>query len=174
MGLISYMKKSSLLPLAFIVGMFLVTPVVFWLFTSKSASENIKGAKNTGELTGVLVKIVSSRGTWDLNEYLCKDKEECLSTLFSGKSLDTTSGGVVDGKYISIKYSQEWDSYGFLKIFVKPGWGSVVRKFNAFLTSNTEGVLKDNLVYGGSDYDVVLIPVNLVKTSLIEAASFSD
>ncbi len=168
------MKKTSLLPLVIIVATFLIIPIAFWFLTSKNSDGNIQGAKTKGDSAGVIVNIKSSQGTWDLNKYLCKSEKECLESLVAGKSLETISGGVVENKLITIKYASDWDSYEFLKIFVKPGWGSTLRKFDASLVNGVSEVYMESFVYGESDYDVVLVPIKNIKDTLLEVATFSD
>lgn len=168
------MKKTSLLPLVIVIATFLIIPIAFWFLTSKNTDGNIQGAKTKSGSAGVVIDIKSSQGTWDLNEYLCKNIDECLESLFSGKPLETISGGVVGDKFITIKYVSEWDSYEFLKIFVKPGWGSTIRKFNASLSNDVSGAYIERFIYGGSDYDVVLVPIKDIKDTLLEIATFSD
>ncbi len=168
------MKKTSLLPLVIIVATFLIIPIAFWFYSSKDSEGNIQGAKTKSDTPGIIVKIKSNNGTWDLNKYLCVNKEECLESLISGRSLETTSGGIVEGKYITIKYTSDWDSYEYLKVFVKPGWGSTIRKFNASLVSSVSGVYIESFTYGGLDYDVVLVPIKSIENTLLEVSEFSD
>ncbi len=168
------MKKSSLVPLIVIVATFLVIPIVFWALTFKKTDENIQGARTKIGAAGVLVKINSTYGTWDMAKYLCKTRDECLESLVSGKILETTSGGGVEDQFVSVRYTKDWDSYEFLKMFVKPGWGSSVRKFYASLTENISRSFVENFTYNGMDYEVVIVPVKGIGDTLLEVAKFSD
>lgn len=168
------MRKSSLIPLALIISVFLILPIAFWFINSKNSNENVQGVKTRSDVKGVIVKVYSNYGTWDMAKYICKTKEECLSSLVSGKNLDTTSGGVVEEHFVTIEYSQDWNNYEFLKVFVKPGWGSQTRTFKTSVLGGVSGVSVNRVSSGGANYDVILIQLNNIGGELLEAASFSD
>ena len=168
------MKKSSFIPLVLIIAFFLSVPVAFWVITMRNSNENVRGVGTQANTEGVLVKITSEYGNWDMAKYLCKSKDECLLSLVSGKGLDTTSGGSVKDRDIVIEYTNDWVGYEYLKIFLRAGWSSQVREFKATKLSSIPGMTIEKMTYGGSDYNVVLVPITGSETTLLHTASFSD
>lgn len=168
------MRKSSLIPLVVIVSLFVIVPAAFWVINSKSSNENVQGATIKSDVKGVLVKIDSKFGNWDMVKYLCKDKETCETSLISGKGLDTTSGGQIENRDVAIEYSAEWEDYQYLKIYVRAGWGSQVREFNVSKIGSVPGMTVEKMTYGGADYNVVFIPLDGVGFSLFPMVRFSD
>lgn len=168
-----YMKKTSPLPLIIIVMVFLIIPATFWfLFYSKNSSEDVKGVKT--DSSGVMMKVSSKNGSWDMSKYLCKDKTECLESLQSGKFLEKTSGGGVEDQYVSLRYSNDWNSYEFLKIFIEPGWGSMNRDFKASLTGVDENYFIEKFIYNDREFEAIIIPVAGLDKNVFEATVFSD
>lgn len=168
------MKKGSLIPLVFIVSLFLIVPAAFWVLTSRVPNENVRGISIKSNAKGVLVRIDSNYGNWDMVKYLCKDKEACEVSLISGKGLDTTSGGQVKNRDVAVEYTSEWKDYQYLKIYVRPGWGSQVREFNVSKIGSVPGMTIEKMTYGGSDYSVVFIPLDIISESLLPTVRFSD
>jgi len=168
------MKKSSFIPLVFIVSLFLIVPVSFWMLTSKPSNDNVRGATIKSDVKGILVKVDSNYGNWDMSKYLCKSIDDCSSSLVSGKGLDTTSGGTIKDRDIAIEYTSDWADYSYLKIYVRSGWGSQVRDFKVTKLGNVSGMVIQNMTYGGSDYSVVLIPITNLGKSLLPTVRFSD
>jgi len=167
------MKKFSLLPLIIIVAVFLAVPVTFWaLSSSKNSSDDVRGVK-TG-VFGLIIEVSSKNGFWDMSEYLCKDREECLESLQSGKFLEKTSGGGVDDQYVTLRYSSDWGSYQYLKIYVEPGWGSMERDFNASLKEHVENSSVEKLNSNGNEYEIVLVPTAGLDSNIFDVARFSD
>ena len=167
------MKKSNLIPLVLVVSTFLMLPIVFFFLNSKNGG-NVQGTKTQANKKGIVLKITSNYGTWDMTKYFCKTKDECLTSLFSGKIIDTTSGGVVEGSHVTVDYSPEWTNYEFIKVFVKSGWGSSTRTFKVSAMGAVPDVTVEKVTYGGVSYNVVLIPLSSVNGVLLEVASFSD
>ncbi|KKT84886.1 MAG: hypothetical protein UW82_C0007G0002 [candidate division WWE3 bacterium GW2011_GWC2_44_9] len=66
---------------------------------------------------GIKVSIVSPDSSWDLDEYLCSSKNECLNSATRGKWWSRVSGAKTGdyGYEVFIEKSQEWDGYAFLK-----------------------------------------------------------
>jgi len=168
------MKKSSLLPIAFIVSTFLVLPIAFWFLNSKNTDGVVGGAKTKSDSKGIIVKVSSNYGTWEMSKYLCKTKEECLSSLISGKSLDITGGGIVEDQDVSILYTSDWDDYSYLKIFIKPAWGSQARQFIASYPQGFSSVLVDTISSEGSEINVILVPLDRLNDTSVEVAKFTD
>jgi hypothetical protein len=168
------MKKGSLIPLVFIVSLFLIVPAAFWVLTSKTSNENVRGVSIKSDKKGILVRIDSNYGNWDMVKYLCKDKEVCEASLVSGKGLDTTSGGQVKNRDVVVEYSPDWKDYKYLKVYVRSGWGSQVREFKVTKIGSVPGMTTEKITYGGSDYNVVFIPLDTVSESLLPTVRFSD
>ena len=168
------MKKSSSLPLVIIVLTFLVIPVAFWFFTFREQNDDIRGVGTRGGASGVIVRVNSNYGTWDMSKYLCPTREECSESLVSGKILETTSGGGIDEQFVIVRYTQDWESYEYLKVFIKPGWGSPERVFNVSLLGNIKDSFIDEFTYEGEVYKAVIIPIQSIGETLSEVAIFSD
>lgn len=166
------MKKTSFLPLIIIVATFLVIPVVYWLVTFDKSSDNVQGVK-TG-IYGISINVISKNGAWDMSKYLCKDKEECLESLTSGKLLEKTSGGGVNDQSVTLRHSSDWESYEFLKIFVLPGWGSMDRNFEINPTEKYQGLFVEPYPYSGKEVRALIIPTGGLNTELFEVATFTD
>ncbi|MBW6441551.1 hypothetical protein K0B04_01405 [Patescibacteria group bacterium] len=152
--------------------MFLVIPVAFWFFTFSEGNDDVQGVR-TGSL-GVVVKVESKEGSWDMSKFLCKDRAGCLESLNSGKALEKTSGGGLEDQVVTVRYSSDWSQYEFLKIYIEPGWGSIQREFKASLTNEVQGSLIETVTFGGVEYNVVLIPTSVLESGLFEVATFSD
>lgn len=168
-----YMKKSFPFPLIVIITVFLIIPATFWfVFYSKNSSEDVKGAKTSSN--GVIVRVSSKNGSWDMSKYLCKDRSECLESLQSGKFLEKTSGGGEDDQFVSLRYSPDFGSYEFLKIYVEPGWGSMKRDFKPSLTGIDANYFIEKFNYNGSDFEAIILPVAGLDKNVFEAAVFSD
>ncbi|MFZ2664398.1 MAG: hypothetical protein WAX66_03480, partial [Patescibacteria group bacterium] len=151
------MRKSSFLPLALIISIFLVLPVAFWFFNSKVDEGIVRGAKTKSDSKGVIVKVSSGYGTWEMSKYLCKTKEECLFSTSSGKSLDKIGGGVVESQDVAILHDPSWKDYSFLKIFIKPAWGSQAGQFTASLiqSSSRDQISIESISSSDYEYSVV-------------------
>ncbi|NMB91801.1 hypothetical protein GYA37_03050 [candidate division WWE3 bacterium] len=168
------MRKSSFLPLALIVCTFLMLPVAFWFFNSKTNEGIVRGVETKSNLNGVVVKISSRYGTWEMSKYLCKSKEECLFSVSSGKSLDKVGGGVVENQDIEISYDQAWKDYSFLKVFVKPAWGSQAGQFNASIIKNSSQMSIESVSVDNYEYNIVIIPLEDLKNHLEGVIRFSS
>jgi hypothetical protein len=167
-----FMKKASVLPIVIIVATFLIIPVFFWIINFGNSKGNIQGIE-TGS-SGLSIKIISKDGAWDLSKYLCKDKNECIESLTSGKSLDKTSGGGVYDQEVGIKYSSDWDQYQYIKVFVEPGWGSADRNFMVSVNESIQGIFTHSFEIGSITYNVAVIPLSEIQKSVSNAVTFSD
>ncbi len=104
---------------------FMIIPLGFWLSGARSiTSGEVRGVASSGVNSGTHLLIISNSGSWDVFEYLCKNKEECEKSLNSGKKLEAVSGGKTEGSTISLSYMESWKDYEFVKIYAKQGWGS--------------------------------------------------
>jgi len=167
------MKKKVSVTLIIIVAVFLVVPIAFWLLYSGKNSDDVKGAK-TGA-PGLIVKVISKNGSWDMFKYLCEDEEQCVESLDSGKFLDKTSGGGGEEQSITIRYSSDWQSYKFLKIYVGGGWNSSDRLFNVSVKDNIDGAYIKDFSFGGKTYRAAIIPVDNLNSGFFnDAVVFSD
>ncbi|MBP7786062.1 hypothetical protein KA062_02300 [Patescibacteria group bacterium] len=166
------MSKRSIFPAILIFVVFMVVPVAFWIISTNKNSEDVKGAK-TG-ISGAVIKIISKNGSWDMYKYLCKDSTECLESVSSGKMVEKTSGGGVEDQFVNLGYSSDWANYEFLKIYVEPGWGSIERLFSATKSDGFDNVAVRNIENNGKNYQVILIPTNILEQTDVEIVSFSD
>ena len=163
------------------IVLFIATPIIFWWATAKnnfSVQNDIKGASTYDSIqskNGLLIEISSKQGTWDLFEYLCKTKEECVSSLLGGKRWGTVSGGTTSENHqVIIESSDEWDNNKYLKLFVKSGWGSPERKFGVSGVEYIADTSVETTSYEGDQYQVVVLPLDSVKLRLYKTIVFSD
>ena len=118
--------------IAILLALFLVFLVFYrgYVFTTSG----VKGVSSIGARNlkpGFGIEVVSNKGTWDMSVYLCKDKESCEVSLDSGLRWSTIGGGITPKKTVIIESQESWKDYKYVKVFVKPGWGSVNREFKA-------------------------------------------
>ena len=158
------------------VAIFLAVPVVYLLFSKNSSNNvNVKGASAQIEVSKSGLGIyVSSQGTWDLFEYLCKDLDECANDLMTGNRWGTVSGGAVKDFRVSVPTDSDWGSSKYLKIFVREGWGSMQRSFNLNLINSEEGISEKSFTHGGSEFRVILIEIEKIKNKANDKATYSD
>jgi len=168
------MRKTSFLPLALIICVFLILPVAFWFFNTRVDKGSVRGAKIKSDSKGVIVKVSSNYGTWEMSKYLCKTKDECLLSLTSGKSLDKVGGGVVENQDVAVLYDQSFKDYSFLKVFIKPAWGSQARNFTASSIQDLSKISVENISSNDYEYSVVIIPMSSLENSLEDIARFTD
>ena len=173
-------ERGYSVPLLLLVALTLLAVPVSYKFLSNSFSgsnSNVRGATSIGSVLtqpGMSVSIVSTSQAWDLVEYLCKDLDECLDTLTSGRRLGTVSGGQTELHEIVMVYSREWDDYHYVKLFVRPSWLSsddmfVVQRLGDVPDSSIHTLTED-----GEDYQVVLVPVKELRDTFYVSALFSD
>jgi hypothetical protein len=167
------MNKGFSLPIVLIVALFLSLPVMFFVFSSRSSMPKVKGVATTSNV-GFDVQISSGKGTWDLFEFLCTTKEECSSSLTSGKRLETISGGQVKTYDVVVEPDQAWNEYKYIKLFVKPGWGSPFRTFTVANKAQIPNVEFVTLTEGNGSYNAIIIPISSVQNSFYSPINFSD
>jgi len=166
------MNKRSVLSVILIIIIFTVIPIAFWIVSSnKKISDDVKGAETS---SGAIVKIISKNGSWDMYKYLCGDSIECLESLSSGKMVEKTSGGGIEDQFVSLGYSSDWSSYKFLKIYVESGWGSIERFFSAQKSDSFDNVLIQSIESNGKNYQIVLIPTEILDQPSSQIVSFKD
>jgi len=88
--------------------------------------------------------------------------------------VEKTSGGGVEDQFVNLGYSSDWANYEFLKIYVEPGWGSIERLFSATKSDGFDNVAVRNIENNGKNYQVILIPTNILEQTDVEIVSFSD
>jgi hypothetical protein len=173
-------NKGIALPFVILlVVLFVLTPVLYSLFVNKSAStEEVMGTSRLGTQEyddGVGLYINSKYGTWDLLEYLCKDRDACESSLMSGKRVGSISGGIVENFPVRIAPDSEWDTNEYLKVFVRSAWGSPEREFNVDTTMDPQLDAKiAEIEYEGNIYNVLIVALEDFKSSFSNIAVFSD
>lgn len=163
-----YRNRGFTVPIVVLLTLlFLLLPVIFLYTFNSSPESSVKGASAKTPSNSLSVKITSPNGSWDLQQYLCKDKKDCQSELLSGKRTSTVSGGKTSGQFVLVNQPDKVEDYKYLKIFVQSSWGSKTSAFklinaNVLTTMSAEKVgLKENNV----NYDVVLIPLSVFSTS---------
>jgi len=174
------MPKGFALPFVIIfIVLFLSLPIGFYFYFVKGVSSDtgfVKGiSSDLSSKPGVNIIISSKGGTWDLHQFLCDDKSACLKSLTIGKPWGIVSGGVTQSYFFNIDPSQNWGSgFKYMKLFVKSSWGSMIRVFDVSSTSSPE--LFENVVINseGVDYNVILIPLENIKTDSSIMLEFSD
>lgn len=140
---------------------FLILPLIFWYSFNANSAETVKGTSVKSEENSILVKIVSPSGPWDLQQYLCKDKNECVSSVFSGKRYATISGGKTQGHYVSITSPKSSGDYKFLKVYATAGSGLTAADFNVLDSQVLLGrsIEKVTLKENSFSVEAVLIPL---------------
>lgn len=168
------MRKGSILPVLLIVTTFLLIPLVYWYFNYSKMKNNIKGIQSGAGDNGFYITIDSTSGRWDLNSFLCEDKDNCLEYLESGKRLETISGGKTTDFRIHFKDNSEWDNYSYLKIYVKGGWGNQEVFYNPIKMGDITGAQLSAIEEQALTSKVVLIPLEEVRNGYYIGPEFSD
>jgi hypothetical protein len=162
------------------IALFVLVPVVFFLTSRGSTSDNVMGVfvdGASGNTSGVTINVKSSSGTWVLYSYLCSTKDVCLSSLDAGVELSTTGGGAsVTGNAVFIAPDASWktDSSGYLKTFIKSGWGGAAGSFDVVAVDSPVDVVVNTVQHGGGSYKVVLIPVSDLLVDYVGSVNFSN
>jgi hypothetical protein len=168
------MRKGSAWLLLIVIVVFLMIPLGYWYLNYRASVKSVKGAKTLEIQNGVYVVVNSNTGTWDLNSYLCKSKQECLESLTSGVKLETRSGGRALGVEVDLIYEDQWSDYSYLKIFVKPGWGTQGKVFEILDPGVVKESSSERITSGNVEYEVVLMPIKDLKSGFFKGAEFSD
>ena len=172
-----FRNRGFAAPIVLVVTIvFLLLPVIFWYSFSKDTNPKVKGASVKNQENTILLKIVSPRGTWELQQYLCENKNECTSAVFSGKRYATISGGKTQGHFVSLLRPESQGNYKLLKVFVVPGSGTTTSKFkttdsNALFKHEIE---KATLTENKTSVEVILIPLESFAntTGALESIDF--
>ena len=166
------MRRSSVLPLIIIIATFLVIPVAFWIINFQKSDTDIKGA-NTGS-SGMVIKIKSEGGAWDMSKFLCVDTNECVESLTSGKILDKTSGGGIEEQEVGVGHSSNLEQYKYVKIFAEPGWGSADRVFSVSMNEALSDSFTHEFEVGSVVYKAAIFSISDLESNIMDAAVFSD
>ncbi|MDC0449000.1 hypothetical protein OAL67_00075 [bacterium] len=153
-------------------SLFVIIPLSYFLFVYKEgySDPNVRGAKTNEVIptNGFSLQVTSKGGTWELYEYFCKTKEECLTSLMSGERFGNVGGGAVEDYDVFLTPDDSWEEYKFVKVFIRAGWGSTDRSFNLV------GAEVLQVDYEGSTYNVLLVPVEDVLDRYYIAGKFID
>ena len=155
-------------------------PILYWVFNNQFnfsfSGPNVKGsniASMEGK-NGVLVSIRSNGISWELVEYLCVTREECVADLNSGTHFGTVGGGGSEAAThdFFIEYSRQFDNYSFLKIYLKPGWLNSSMRFLVDEIGTIEGSELVTFENNNSEFDAIIIPLDAIKNSVVKSANF--
>ena len=96
---------------------------------AKSHKENIY----QNNVEGLKVTVISPSSSWDLLQYLCKTRNECETSLTSGKWWATVSGAPTteDGHEVFIEKSDGWSGYPYIKLYAKSSGGVTYRTLDS-------------------------------------------
>jgi hypothetical protein len=149
----------------------------FVLFSFPSSSDHIKGVSTVLQKNiapGFGISIISKAPAWDLMEYLCVTQAECLVSLSSGKRLSTASGGATELKEVQVNYSNAWEGYSHIKLFVRPSWLVGSNSFRVVTPGDIPGTEVEKIPVGKNFQDVLLVPVAEISETFYKSATFSD
>jgi hypothetical protein len=170
-------QKGYAALLILIVAFLILSASFYFVFGSNLRKNDIQGAsstKNGNSKHGFSILISSSTPSWDLVEYLCSSEDECTSGLTSGTRWGSISGGETELHEVILDYNNQWDSFGYIKLFVRSGLFSDESAFRIV----DKGQIPDSKVYqieeDGTTYDVVVIPTKMVSENFYESARFSN
>lgn len=163
-----------------VLALFLFIPSAYFLYIYSSGikeEKEVKGA-SVSEINipekGLSVNVSSKVGTWEMYQYLCDTKDDCLESLMSGTRLGTVGGGVVSDYTIKVVPNSLWEGKEYLKLFIKSGWGSPARSFKVTDIGGVPGTEVENTTYEGITYELLLVPADDVTNFFYNSGSFSD
>lgn len=148
---------------------------ISYSISTKNIKTDVQGASIVPKIDKGFSILINSTDTWDFFEYLCKTKEECENSLNSGKRNATVSGGATTNHEVVIAKSDDWNDFEFIKIYVRPGWGSRSNNFNLDMNSLEKSLLNKSFFESQISHEVVLIPISMVDNTFVDTlATFSD
>lgn len=172
------MSKGLKLPLVLIfILCFLSIPFFFYVYINhKNNKESVQGVSSEiPSKLGVTIRINSKEGAWDLHQFLCDEKDACLSTLTIGKPWGIVSGGITKDYEFNISPDQNWgEGFKYLKVFVRSSWGSMTRDFMPSLIHGSDLVETTSIFSDGVTYNIVLIPLENITDTAAVLIGFSD
>ncbi|HSX39311.1 MAG TPA: hypothetical protein VLI92_01850 [Candidatus Saccharimonadales bacterium] len=171
-------KGSSGLLVIIFIALLVILPVSTWVVIKSTAKDgSVQGASTVDSSStspGFSVNVVAKSSGWDLEEYVCKTLDECSNSPESGMRWATISGGQTALHKVDVLYTSELDSYSYMKVLVKSGWGTSLKTFKISEAGSVPGSKKQTLKDGQVNYDVLLLPLDKVKTAFYTSATFSD
>ena len=159
------------------VAVFISVPLLFWYVSNSGRPSDIRGASDSNveaDVSGLKFGVNSFGGTWDLFAYLCEDYETCVESLTAGKKHKVVSGGTGEDFGIAVPKVEEWDSYEYLKVFVKPSWGSHHRTFKVLENVKSTDVSVETIEVEGEEITLVLVYLENAESLPAGVATFSD
>lgn len=176
------LQRGYSVPLFIVIALLLLTiPAYYWLrinnLNFSSSGENVRGVKSIGtpyHKPGFSVSVSTDVETWDLVEYLCNTREECLESISSGRRLGTVSGGPTELHEVFVEYMPSWNDYSYIKYYVRSGWYATQKNFRIAKLGDVPGATKETITDGGVTYEVVLAPVPDLKDAFFVSAHFTD
>lgn len=167
------MRKGFSALFVVIMVFFIAAPFVFYYVVSREKT-GVKGASSSVTVKeGFSVTLNSAQGTWDLYEYGCSTLEECTGGLFSGKKLSIISGGKISDHTVGFSKSLLSEDSQFIKLFVKPGWGSMQRDFN-LLPNAGQFIKVVEFTSEGAMINALIVPRGAFDSGYFSAGTFSD
>ena len=167
--------RGFAVPLLLIVVV-LLGGAVFYFF-SVNSRENIKGVSTSiaeQSVPGVMVSVIADSPAWDLVEYVCVSAEECLASLNAGKRVSTVGGGATELREVKVNYSDGWEGFSYLKLYVRPSGLAGGALFSVVTPGDVPGTALEKISNDGESQDVVLVPLDQVSTRFYKSATFSD
>jgi hypothetical protein len=171
------MNKGLSMPLILILVLIILLPLSYLFFSKEMGlftPKNVKGATTEVARDPGLSFTVVSSGTWDLSQYLCATLKECSSSVQSGKRIGSIGGGKTSAYEVYLKASEEWKQYSFLKIVVRPGWGTDRAVFSVSDLGSVEGTIRETFKDGSNVMEAVIVPLSEVNGSFFRSAVFTD
>lgn len=172
------MQKGFGIPTVLIfVALTLIAVSIFFAVKNAINSQNVKGVlivSSGQDSKSNLSVIVASKEGWDLFEFLCSSLDECLNSLDSGTRFAKISGGSTSAHEINVGVSSDLKKYAFLKLYVKPSWGSNERIFNVSDLGEVPGSKIYALPDGSAKYNTVIIQISNIGNKFYKSATFFD
>lgn len=161
------MRKGSILPLALVILVFTVVPLSFFILSKNSS--DVMGTTNIKDFVGIIVEIETD-GVWSLSGYLCDSPSDCLISLESGEKIKSIGGGKSSSSEVLINYTKKMDDYDYIKFYVK----TVIGAETSSLSVEEFGGSTSASVHEVGNVEVVLIPLDGIRTGSYETIKFSD
>jgi hypothetical protein len=122
--------------------------------------------------SGFSVVVNSQNNSWDFFEFLCSSYEECVESLTSGYQLSIISGGQTEGYEIFVEPSADWDSYKFIKYYVRPAWSGSQSVYSPKTLEPVDGMQTHTFEENG--VQAVVAPLTPFTSQFYHTTSFSD
>lgn len=162
--------------LVLIAFLAVVGAIGFFVSPQKNNQDEVLGsAQATSSAvtrSGFSVVVNSSESAWDFFEFLCTTYEECTQSLTSGFQLSIISGGPTQGYEIFVEPSRDWESYKFIKYYVKPTWTGSSALYTPSALELVQG--SQTHTFDSTGVQAVIVPLEPFKTQFYHATSFSD